>query len=302
LLDKEMGPKWYAQNRPLNCLFQEQYGKYLPAHQEMEEVVDTLFRTMSPSRKDHINISGLTEAPHPLKIYPGLLSKTLKGRKSRVHGDLHPRNVLVDESGKGWLIDFAKVRERHNLFDFIKLETYIRLMVLGPVQADFSLSDYVQFELALNADTLGRKVMPPTNPHLLKAYIIFQTIRDIARKYMGSEPDFKNEYFPALFLYCLAMLKYYMPHGALPTQLAFITACSLTAEIYKEHAATPQSAPEEAPDSSVEESASPLGSGSSAEEQRNVNIGGNASNVVIVPGNRNHVEQHNSAPVQGADK
>ncbi|MCB0171437.1 MAG: phosphotransferase, partial [Anaerolineae bacterium] len=53
--------------------------------------------------------------PNPLHLYPTILSQTLDGQKSLVHGDLHLRNILVDESGHGWLIDFALVKERHNL-------------------------------------------------------------------------------------------------------------------------------------------------------------------------------------------
>jgi len=163
--------------------------------------------------------------PNPLTVYPRVLSKTLGARRSYVHGDLHLRNVLVDEWGKGWLIDFAQAEKRHNLFDFIKLETYVRLMELSRKGLAFSLRDYARFEEALNDAVLGKSVPLPGDQHLLFAYRVIRAIRDIARKYMGATPDFRNEYFPALFLYSLAVPKYYQESTPQPTRLAFTTAC-----------------------------------------------------------------------------
>ncbi|MCP4545489.1 MAG: phosphotransferase [bacterium] len=168
--------------------------------------------------------------PNPLRVYLDVLGRTLEGRKSYVHGDLHMRNVLVDEEGKGWLIDFARVEERHNLFDFVKLEVYVRLMELAEIDPSLSLDEYVQFEQALADDTLGKGEagqMCPANCDLEFAYQVIRAIRAIARRYMGSNPDFRNEYFVALFLYCLAMTKYFQPNKPQPTRLIFSTACVL---------------------------------------------------------------------------
>ena len=166
--------------------------------------------------------------PNPLRVYPEVLSRVLKGRKSYVHGDLHLRNVLVDTSGKGWLIDFAKVEERHNLFDFIKLEASVRTWELSHDDCAFALCDYLQFEEAVESATLGMSVAPPQDPHLRFAYEAILAIRRTARKYMGPEPDFRNEYFPALFLYCLGITKYYPNEGTRTARLAFATTCVLS--------------------------------------------------------------------------
>jgi len=163
--------------------------------------------------------------PNPLAVYPKVLSKSLAARRSYVHGDLHLRNALVDEWGKGWLIDFARVEKRHNIFDFIKLETYVRLMGLSRQAPGFSLCDYARFEEALNDTVLGRNTPPPDDPHLMFAYQVIRAIRDVARKYMVPEHDFRNEYFPALFLYSLAVMKYHQESIPQPTRLLFVTAC-----------------------------------------------------------------------------
>jgi len=229
LLDKALGPAWYGQSHPFYCLFQEEYGLRLPGHEQLTETTNTIFpNLLVGSREIQIpDVEGIY--PNPLKIYLDLLNRTLQGRRSFVHGDLHLRNVLVDNFGRGWLIDFAKVKERHNLFDFIKLETYIRLMGLAQEheQKNFSLSEYAEFEIGLNTATLNHRSALPENPQLRKAHSVILAIRRIARKYMGPDSDFKNEYFPALSLYCLAMLKYYPSNGLVPTKLIFITTCIL---------------------------------------------------------------------------
>jgi Cdc6-like AAA superfamily ATPase len=156
--------------------------------------------------------------PNPLHLYPQILGRTLEGKKSLVHGDLHLRNILVDEAGHGWLIDFALVKERHNLYDFIKLETYIRQMVLSQPQYTFSFAEYLQFEAAL----LDEAVAVPDDRMLRKAYEVIQKVRGLAARYAGR--GFDEQYWPVLFLYSLAMLKYTDNHGAKATRLTFGTA------------------------------------------------------------------------------
>lgn len=155
--------------------------------------------------------------PNPLHLYPDILSRALEGKKSLVHGDLHLRNILVDRSNQGWLIDFALVKERHNLYDFIKLEVFIRQMVLAQEQYDFSFADYVQFEEAL----LDEAVAVPDDGALRKVYQVIRKIRESATHYTR---NFAAEYLPALFLYSLAVVKYVDNHGVKATRLAFGTA------------------------------------------------------------------------------
>jgi hypothetical protein len=201
-------------------------------HDRMAQIVRDAFPDLS-SGVDGASI-GLPSCegtfPNPLHVYPDVLGRALEGRRSYVHGDLHLRNVLVDETGKGWLIDFARVEQRHNLFDFVKLETYVRWMELATISPPLSLSDYVQFEQALADDTLGEGEAGqacPANRDLAFAYRVIRAIRGIAREYMGSSRDLRNEYFPSLFLYCLAMTKYFRPDKPQSTRLIFGTACVL---------------------------------------------------------------------------
>jgi hypothetical protein len=200
-----------------------------------EQLVRTTFPDLSNGiDNDSIKLPDVPRAyPNPLWVYPRILNRILEGKASYVHGDLHLRNVLVDEWGKGWLIDFARVEKRHNLFDFIKLETYIRLMPLADDRLRFSLGDYVQFEQALDEATLGRRVTPPKDSYLRTAHEVILTIRRIARNYMDGD-NFLSEYLPALFLYCLAVIKYYQEDKPRPTRLAFTTACVLGQYIFED--------------------------------------------------------------------
>ena len=197
----------------------------------MEQIVCQAFPALSFKVDDEfVQLPDVARLyPNPLKVYPRVLGSVCEGRQSYVHGDLHLRNVLVDEEGKGWLIDFAKVGKRHNLYDFVKLETYVRLMELARDGLIFSMDEYVQFEEALNDATLEKekRVALPDNADLQFAYEVILEIRHVARKYMVPEPDFMDEYFRSLFLYCLAVMKYHQADKPHPTQLAFASASVL---------------------------------------------------------------------------
>ncbi len=286
LLDKALGETWYGQPQPLNVLFQQEYGRHLPAHDVLEQIVESAFPKRLAADRNRIEVWGVTgNYPDPLKVYRLLLDRPLKSRRSFVHGDLHVRNVLVDSAGKAWLIDFAKVKERHNLFDFIKLETYLRLLVLAQVYGAFSLNDYIHFEQTLNATTLGQASTAPTNPELAKAYQVIRTIRQIARKYMGPEPDFRGEYFTALFLYSLSMLKYFPVNGPIPTQLMFMTTCVLGQFIFDEPKMI-KPVSDEGKNPSQKE---PSSKNQRAKQSGGISIGGNANGSIIVSGNQNKI-------------
>jgi hypothetical protein len=162
--------------------------------------------------------------PNPLRIYPQILDTILAARTSLVHGDLHLRNILVDQDGRAWLIDFALVMERHNLYDFIKLETYIRQTALSRREMRFSFAQYLAFEDALLADTLGQPASPPEHSHLKWAYQVIRRLRQLAATYATHPANFQKEYLPALFLYNLAVMKYVDNHGKQAARLAFIAA------------------------------------------------------------------------------
>jgi hypothetical protein len=205
-------------------------------HGRMQDAVRALFGgqdTMMPGIEgEMISLPGVQgRFPNPLLIYPRLLNKKLPElRKSYVHGDLHTRNVLVDGWGIGRLIDFAEVGERHNLFDFIRLEGYLRYLTLGSITPAISLQEYIQFEESLTAATLGRCADAPTIPTLCFMYDILLDIRRIASQYLVDGTDILKVYLPALFLHCLGYLRYEQKSISHGIRLTFATACVLGRE------------------------------------------------------------------------
>jgi hypothetical protein len=284
LLDQALAPRWYRQSQALNRPFRDEYGRHLPPHEELEKITAAVFPKLSLLPGDRIRIPGVSdEYPHPLKVYSRMGDQTLEGRQSFVHGDLHLRNVLVDQTGKGWLIDFAKVTQRHNLFDFIKLETYIRLMALAAVQGSFSWNEYLLFEQAL----LGLAGNPLANDDLRSAYRIIVSIREIAGRCMSDARNLHREYLPALFLYCLAMMKYYPSNGAVPTQLMFLTACALAQRLTANHV------PGTAQPVSMPESVAPQDRTGSATTHENVGASEDREAVASLPSKGMLVYIHN---------
>ena len=108
-------------------------------------------------------------------------------------------------------------------------------MILANEKCTFSLDDYLQFEKALAAATLNyNRVKLPHNPDLRTAYEVILAIRQLAQHYIAGGSGFLSEYFPALFLYCLSVMKYYQKDTPQPTRLAFATASVLLPYLLEE--------------------------------------------------------------------
>jgi hypothetical protein len=151
---------------------------------------------------------------------PGLLPRLMQlpVRFSLIHGDLHPRNVLVDRANV-WLIDFAKTGIGATLADFATLEIYLRLwclelsaearhpdeaaaelerllldsMVVGEINAE---------EVRALAESLGAE---PNN--LMQVTNCITWIRRRAADSGLGRPD-RQDYLAVLFLSLLRILRY----------------------------------------------------------------------------------------------
>ncbi|MCP4417201.1 MAG: response regulator [Chloroflexi bacterium] len=102
--------------------------------------------------------------------------------KCITHGDLTGRNMMVDDSGKCWLIDFYRTHKSHILRDFVILETDIKYRLMSLL----SLTDFLHFEEALlEAD---RQVQPPILPPSFskdarKAAEVIFALRQLAHRF-----------------------------------------------------------------------------------------------------------------------
>lgn len=63
--------------------------------------------------------------PNPVKYYSPMLDANVIGTISTIHGDLHLGNILIGPSDSALLIDFARTRDGHSIFDWANLEISI---------------------------------------------------------------------------------------------------------------------------------------------------------------------------------
>jgi hypothetical protein len=139
--------------------------------------------------------------PDPLERLPGWLNEMVQGSQSIIHGDLNLENVLVGPGGFVWLIDFARTREGHPLFDFAHLEAEIIAHVIAPVVR--SPGEYVESLAAGHLPLLG-------------------AVEQIAGQCLFN-PSQPREYRLALAVACLGAIKY--PNlGKKERHLLYLTA------------------------------------------------------------------------------
>ncbi|HID52395.1 MAG TPA: response regulator, partial [Anaerolineae bacterium] len=98
------------------------------------------------------------------------------------HGDLTGRNVMVDEAGKCWLIDFYRTEKGHILRDFVILETDIKYRLL----AGMKTLDFLKLEKALlDADRSGLppELGPEAGEDVRKAALVVHELRRMAHEF-----------------------------------------------------------------------------------------------------------------------
>ncbi len=105
-------------------------------------------------------VAGIGESlPHPRRFYDALGPLLAREEPqdvacALVHGDLNLANVLLDESGNVWLIDYFWTRVGHALQDAAKLENDLKF-ILTPLLDDAALVRAVAWErLLLSQDDL----------------------------------------------------------------------------------------------------------------------------------------------------
>lgn len=74
--------------------------------------------------------------PNPVKYYDDLLDIRVKGSLSTIHGDLHLGNILIGPNDGALLIDFARTRDGHSIFDWANLEVSLLSELIVPKVED----------------------------------------------------------------------------------------------------------------------------------------------------------------------
>lgn len=130
------------------------------------------------------------------------------------HGDLNEGNILIDEMGHTWLIDFLRSGPGHILRDVAELDITVRLRVLEPEAA--TLTERLAMEETLctierfsQLDGL-ETAFPTDNRALAKAYAATVKLRQKARELVRhNSNDDMSEYYIALFYYSLNLVRFF---------------------------------------------------------------------------------------------
>jgi len=123
---------------------------------------------------------------------------------SPTHGDFNEHNLLVDDDGHIWMIDFQGTRQGHILRDFVGLDSVIRLQLL--TKDDATLQECLEMEQALCSISRFSQVhhlpgkFQSSNPAIMKAYALAVHLRMLAFQIgkQNVDDNFK-EYYAALF-------------------------------------------------------------------------------------------------------
>ncbi len=127
--------------------------------------------------------------------------------RCRTHGDLNGKNILVDEDGHPWLIDFFRTGYGHILRDFVELEADIKFNYL----ATSDIETLYEFEEAL---TSPKKFDEPYKfenkkeiDELIKAFKVIEGLRTLAHEIVTPSNDLR-EYYIGLLYHTINMIRY----------------------------------------------------------------------------------------------
>jgi CheY-like chemotaxis protein len=144
--------------------------------------------------------------PYCFAVHDGtFFSSPVLVSKSLCHGDLHGRNILVDQERHFWLIDFARVEESHALRDFAELESDIKFALL-PVT---DLEALFEFERSLLVPAAMNSRVPHVSfadQRLAKAHAVITALRKLAFDLVRFRWDMQ-EYYLAEFMHTLKVLR-----------------------------------------------------------------------------------------------
>jgi hypothetical protein len=164
------------------------------------------------------------EWANPLWVLHQIKDKTLQMYCGAIHGDLHPRNIIMGAFGSPRVIDFGWTDESgHIAKDFVLLEANLRFMLLPPEISPEGLDQMSKL-------VAFREEMPVLEHQACNERIeAIWALRNIASQHFPERTDWLLEYVVPLFLTSLGLLKHI--RAADNTTAAQLTVLSLATYI-----------------------------------------------------------------------
>lgn len=151
------------------------------------------------------------------------------------HGDLNERNILVDNDGHTWLIDFRHTGKGHLMRDFASLEVALRFELLAV--EDITLQHRYEMEQLLDKVrryedyTALSSTFSGAHPLLHKVFEAIIALRECAGDQVKGSPHASlREYQIALFFCTLNALRF-KSLSNLQRQHVLLTACILAEQL-----------------------------------------------------------------------
>lgn len=195
-------------------LIEPLYGIVTATRRSMvEEQAKKVFGDDIDLSREKLRLPSGVEITNPLLAYENILNSFLEVNLSTIHGDFNLENILIDPDTRDVkVIDFATVRQGHNLHDLLRLETEVTTKL---IPAALNLASLPPEIIRPFYNQLGRAVFgsgthtDPQLPHqdLEKPFAMLQAIRQEARKCFFYSDD-PTEYYQGLAIYLLGSLKF----------------------------------------------------------------------------------------------
>jgi DNA-binding response OmpR family regulator len=157
-------------------------------------------------------LNSIRKFTNPLSATDGL-SFTCFTSTCTTHGDFNPHNLLIDQAGFTWLIDFEATEPAHILRDIAMLDSAVRFQLLREQEA--SLEERLQMEEVLCRTEYFSQIkqlangFTTDNRALAKAYAIVIHLRTLAGNLVAhNQHDDISEYYIALFYNALNTLRF----------------------------------------------------------------------------------------------
>jgi serine/threonine protein kinase len=146
---------------------------------------------------------------NPLYALENFFKKQIKCCLGPIHGDLHPRNIIIDDNDIPHLIDFKWANPKgHLALDFVLLEVSLRFFLLP---RGYNLMEHFLVNKYLVEENGYKKIqMPSCGCPILKRYhellgMAIGKIRTSAKEVIGEK--YFTEYLACMFLVLYGVLR-----------------------------------------------------------------------------------------------